>query len=273
MSRILLINDVPSFGKIATAVMNPILSYLNHEVYILPTVIVSNPLSYPEYEMKEMTDYMKGTLKAWQSMKISFDCICTGFLSGVTQFSWIEEVLKNYPESLILVDPIMADHGRLYQGLIEETPTLMKQLGAYADVLLPNFTEAILMTKANVAQNSVSRTEIIAILESLHSDKAKSVVITSVPLEGQWHVCGSDGQNCFFLPYQWIDIHLLGTGDIFSAVVVTSLLEHFSLKQSVLHAMDFISQIMLTEKKSGKNSKHIQIEKYLSLLQNKKQVY
>ena len=49
--HILLINDMAGYGKVATAAMLPILSYLGHPVYNLPTALVSNTLDYGKFKI------------------------------------------------------------------------------------------------------------------------------------------------------------------------------------------------------------------------------
>ena len=58
--QILLINDIAGYGKVATAAMLPILSYMGHPVYNLPTALVSNTLDYGKFNILDTTDYIKG---------------------------------------------------------------------------------------------------------------------------------------------------------------------------------------------------------------------
>lgn len=76
--QILLINDVCGYGKVATAAMLPILSYMGMPVHNLPTAIVSNTLDYGKFNLLDTTDYIKGVFPVWKELGFHFDAIATG---------------------------------------------------------------------------------------------------------------------------------------------------------------------------------------------------
>src|SRR3712207_3442782 len=67
--KILLINDMPGYGKVALAAMTPILSTMGHSLYNLPTALVSNTLDYGKFEIMDTTEYMEKSLKIWEDRK------------------------------------------------------------------------------------------------------------------------------------------------------------------------------------------------------------
>ena len=83
--KILLINDIPGYGKVALAAMMPILAHMKYDVYNLPTAVVSNTLDYGKFDILETTEYMKKTLKVWEELGFSFDAITTGFIVSQEQ--------------------------------------------------------------------------------------------------------------------------------------------------------------------------------------------
>ena len=78
MKNILLINDFAGVGKIAMSSMIPTLSKLGISSSYLPTALVSNTLSYGEFEILDTTSYMKNTIKCWDKLGFNFDAIATG---------------------------------------------------------------------------------------------------------------------------------------------------------------------------------------------------
>lgn len=80
--NILIINDMPGYGKVALAAMLPILSNFGHSVYNLPTALVSNTLDYGKFTILDTTEYMKKSISVWKDLGFSFDCITTGFLAS-----------------------------------------------------------------------------------------------------------------------------------------------------------------------------------------------
>ena len=73
--NILIINDMPGYGKVALAAMLPILSHMGHNIYNLPTALVSNTLDYGKFTILDTTDYMKKSIAVWKELGFSFDCI------------------------------------------------------------------------------------------------------------------------------------------------------------------------------------------------------
>lgn len=143
--QVLLINDLPGYGKVALAAMVPLLSRMGHYTFQLPTAVVSNTLDYGKFRIQDLTDFMKDTLKVWDELGFDPDCICTGFVLSIEQV----EVIRSYLEErtpdkkrLVVVDPIMGDGGHLYNGIGPDRVDAMRQLVRLADVMVPNMTEA-----------------------------------------------------------------------------------------------------------------------------------
>ena len=92
-TRILLVNDMAGYGKVALSVMIPVLSHLKFETFNLPTALVSNTLDYGQFDIWDTTEYMENTLLVWKKLMFSFDAICTGFIVSEKQSCLIYEYL------------------------------------------------------------------------------------------------------------------------------------------------------------------------------------
>ena len=66
--KLLLINDMAGYGKVALSAMIPVLSHMKYEVFNLPTAIVSNTLDYGKFNIQDTTEYIKGTLSVWKEL-------------------------------------------------------------------------------------------------------------------------------------------------------------------------------------------------------------
>ena len=180
--NILLINDLPGYGKVALSAMLPILSKMGYSLYNLPTALVSNTLDYGKFEILDTTSYMENTIKVWNELEFQFDCISTGFILSSKQVDIITNYIKsqNNPNLLVVVDPIMGDDGKLYNGITQETVSHMKELSSYADILIPNYTEAAFIADLFTDKPSLTKTEVNILIDKLISQGSKSVVITSI---------------------------------------------------------------------------------------------
>ena len=270
--NILLINDLPGYGKVALATMLPILSHMGHSVYNLPTALVSNTLDYGEFEIMDTAAYMEKTVEIWEHLSFSFDCIATGFIVSQAQVRLITDFVHRQKEKnpglLLVVDPIMGDNGALYNGVGPETVSLMRELIGLADVIVPNFTEAAFLTNKYVGQKSLTKPEISALLDTLSTVVPGATVITSLNEAGtdRHLVCGQIGRETFSIPYEEIPVRFPGTGDIFSAVLTGKLLDGLSLPEAVKAAMEAVEVLIQANAGNEDKYKGIPIEECLPLL-------
>ena len=281
MKRILLINDVVGYSHVGMVAMLPILTYLGHPTYNLPTALVSNTLDYGSFNVMETTDYMRGTLPVWKKLGFHFDAVCTGLMFSEEQALLVSDYCRqlSHEGTTIFVDPIMGDAGRLYNGITERQVQLMRSMVAVADLTFPNYTEACYLTGMPFRKEGMSWDEACAMLDGIASIGAKAAVITSANVEGQSCVIGrrSDSplagfpQNneegrYFRLDYEEIPVLFHGTGDIFSAVLIGHLMNGQTMKNSTQTAMNVVSNLIEHNKDLPDKCLGIPIEQCLDLL-------
>lgn len=270
--NVLIINDMPGYGKVALAAMLPVLSHMGHSVYNLPTALVSNTLDYGKFTILDTTEYMKGAIEVWKQLGFQFDCITTGFLAGAEQVDIIRRFIDSQKKEglLVMTDPIMGDDGALYNGVTPETVDNMRRLIGVADVIVPNVTEAQFLTGLYEGAPSLSAEQARQVVDGLRAFGPRSVIVTSgVAAESGEHVVwGYDhAQDEYFtIPYRFIRVHFPGTGDMFSAVLLGELLKAKQLHPAVKRAMDVLEKLIFLEQDELEKNKGIRIEKYLDVL-------
>jgi len=270
--NILIINDMPGYGKVALAAMLPILSHLGHSVYNLPTALVSNTLDYGVFTILDTTDYMVKAIEAWKKLGFQFDCITTGFLASAQQVGIIREFIESQRKDglLVMTDPIMGDDGSLYNGVTPETIDNMRGLLGVADVIVPNVTEATFLAGMYEGKERLTRDEARQVVDALRAFGPRSVIITSgVEDESGSHVVwgyNHKEDRYFTIPYRFIKVHFPGTGDMFSAVLVGELLKGRDLYSAVQYSMDVLEKLIFLEQDEIEKNKGIRIEKYLDVL-------
>ena len=126
-NNILIISDMCGYGKVSAAVQMPILSYMGHDVYNLPTMLISNTFPYGKYAILESTSYIKEALQKWNELGIHFDAITTGFMVSEHQAQIVAAYCRQQAEkgTDIFVDPVMGDYGRLYGGANEDRKSVV----------------------------------------------------------------------------------------------------------------------------------------------------
>lgn len=269
MSKVLLINDLAGYGKVALSAMIPVLSHLQYEVCSLPTALVSNTLDYGKFDILETTDYMKNTLAVWDQLGFTFDAVSTGFILSQPQTELVRDFCRGQKAkgTLIFTDPIMGDEGKLYNGVGEETVALMRELIATADYIVPNYTEAAYLASAPYSREGCTRQELYDLALALHQQGAGAVLITSArmlvdggnPIQC---VAGYDAATdaCFILPYEELPVRFPGTGDIFSAVFMGHILHGEPLKKAAQAAMRTVSNMLAKNAANQDKYKGIPIE-------------
>lgn len=246
MKKICCVNDMPGVGKIALAAMLPILTAQGFDVACLPTALVSNRLDLGKFDILDTSDYMERCVDVWQELGIQFDCISTGFMVNPKQIQVVEKLIHNQTAAdlLVVVDPIMADKGKLYNGMGHSNVEIMRKLSGYADILIPNYTEACFLTDCFFEEHSLTSAQAQELLKKCRTLGAKSVVITSAFVNGKHCVIGYDHKRneTFEIEFDWINVRFLGTGDIFSAVLIADVLNGGTLHSAAAHAMQAVRE-------------------------------
>ena len=279
--RIVLFNDLPGYGKVALAAMVPLFSRMGHFPYQVPTAVVSNTLDFGKFRIQDMTDYMRDTIKVWDELGFDPDCICTGFVLSEEQVELIGDYIRSRKPRidkiqnvnngrLVMVDPIMADGGKLYNGIGMERVAAMRKLVSYSDVMVPNMTEAGFLTGICPGRERASAAELRELVDGLHKLSGKSVVITSAQdSETDEHlVCGYDHKSgqYFRVPFTFLPVRVAGSGDIFSTVMTGKLLNGESLEAAVQEAVRVLTALIRENQSHLDEYKGILIERYWELL-------
>ena len=273
--NILIINDMPGYGKVALAAMLPILSNLGHSVYNLPTALVSNTLDYGKFTILGHHRIYEEVHRRVEGAGLLLSTASPpGFLASAEQVDIIRDFIDSQRKEdlLVMTDPIMADDGKLYNGVTEETVENMRRLIGVADVIVPNLTEAHLPHRAGTwGRRALTRHQAREVVDALLAFGPRSVVITSGAGGGDRQPRGvglqpQTGARTSPSPIEFIKVHFPGTGDVFSAVLVGELLAGTGLEQAARKAMDTVERLVCLDRNEVEKNKGIRIERFLKEL-------
>ena len=270
--NILIIGDMPGYGKMGLAGMLPILSNMGHSVYNLPTALVSNNFDYGKFSVLDTTAYMREAIQVWWELGFQFDCVTTGFLASADQVDLLRGFIDSQRKEgfLVVTDPIMGDGGKLYNGSTRDTVDNMRRFLGVSDVIVPNLTEGEFLTGLFEGEEALTGEQARQVLDGLLACGPKSVVVTSGREQetGRHVVWGFDGGTgeYFTVPYRFIKAHFPGTGDILTSLLTGQLLDGRSLPQAVQKAVDLLERLIFMERDVAERNNGIRIEKYLSVL-------
>lgn len=268
--QILLINDLPGYGKVALAAMMPVLTHMGHNLYNLPTALVSNTLDYGKFDILDTTEHMRNSIAVWKELGFTFDAISTGFIVSEEQAKLVADFCQEQADkgTPIFVDPIMGDNGSLYNGVTAQTIAHMRKLVRFADCIVPNYTEAAYIANSPYEKDGQSGEDAYKLVDELRDIGAKSVIITSAKIDGKDAVVGYDHvrQEYFTIGFEALPVSFPGTGDIFSAILLGKVLDGQNLKHSTAEAMRIVKEMIAMNQGNEDKFKGIPIETYLDVI-------
>lgn len=240
--RILTIQDISCFGKCSLTVALPILSACGHETCILPSAVLSTHTGgFSKPTFRDLTEDLPAIRQHWQKEQISFDAIYTGYLGSIQQIEYVSQFIRTMvrPDGITVVDPAMADHGVLYAGFDQAYAQAMGTLCRQADVVLPNLTEACMLTGCEYRE-IYDEAYISDVVAKLHSLGIPCVVLTGVSYrQGETGVLISSQKRMHYYRHPRISQSYHGTGDIFASAFVGSWMQGKSMEDAAAIAADF----------------------------------
>ncbi len=220
--RILTIQDISCVGQCSMTVALPILSACGLETAILPSAVLSTHTGgFSGYTVRDLTEDFPAIREHWERESIVFNAAVTGYLGSIRQIDYVADIFRSRvaPGGRIVVDPAMADNGKLYPGFDEAYAAAMGRLCSMADVIVPNITEACLLTGMPYVE-SYDEGYVAALLEKLSLLGAKYVVLTGVSYtEDTTGVVVWDGETRRYYSHRKITKSYHGTGDIYTAAL------------------------------------------------------
>ena len=156
MKKVAAINDLSGIGKCSLTVAIPILSALKVQCCPFPTAILSSQTGFSQYTFLDLTDEMEKYSSVWKNLGLEIDTIFSGFLGSIHQIDIVSNFIKENPNSMVIVDPVLGDDGVLYPIFDKNTCEKMKDLVKLSDLITPNLTEACLLTNVEYKNNFIS---------------------------------------------------------------------------------------------------------------------
>ena len=241
--RILTIQDISCIGQCSMTVALPILSACGQETVILPSAVLSSHTGgFSKPAIQDLTDHLPAVCAHWKQEGIRFDGVYTGYLGSIRQIDWVANLLEEMiePGGKIIVDPAMADHGKLYAGFDEAYAQAMCTLSQKADVVLPNITEACMLTGTEY-QESYDEAYIRALVNKLHCQGIPRDILTGVGYHpDQTGVLISVQGQTHYYSHPRLPRPYHGTGDIYASVFVGAWMGGRTIYEAAQIAADFV---------------------------------
>ena len=225
--RILTIQDISCFGQCSLTVALPILSACGVETVILPSAVLSTHTGgFTGFTFRDLSDDIPKIQEHWMKEGIDFDAIYTGYLGSEKQIDMVTSIFNTLsrPNCIKIVDPAMADNGKLYYGFDEAYASAMTRLCKEADIVVPNITEACFMTGLEYKEK-YDEAYVDAVLKALENDGMPNVVLTGISYNDEiTGVIVKIGNKTEYYTHRKMPVGSHGTGDIFASAFSGALL-------------------------------------------------
>ena len=240
--RILTVQDISCVGQCSLTVALPIISACGIETCILPSAVLSTHTGgFTGFTFCDLTDEMPKILEHWQKEGIRFDALYTGYLGSSRQIGYVLDIADTVLSegAPLIVDPAMADNGKLYYGFDEAFVESMKQLVARADITLPNVTEASFLTGMDYRE-TYDEAYVDELIRRLTALGAKKVVMTGIGYtpEETGVTVYADGVTRHY-SHKKFEKGCHGTGDIYASAFTGAVMRGKALYDAAVIAADY----------------------------------
>lgn len=238
------VNDFSSFGRCSLAVTIPILSAMKVQCCPVPTAIFTNHTGYPSFSWTDYTDHMDDYIREWKKIGLRFDAVQTGFLGSKAQIDFVFRFLDAFRDegTIVAIDPVMGDYGRLYSTYSRELAESMRRFLAVADILTPNLTEACVLAGTEY-DPGISDSGLEHLARSLSEPNGAKVAITGLQRNGDIvNFVYEHGKAPHLHAEPKIGEDRSGTGDVFSSVILGDAVNGVPFYESVVKAGSFVAR-------------------------------
>lgn len=269
------INDLSGFGKCSLTAAIPVLSVMGIQPCPMPTAILTNQSGFKNYQSVDFTENMDSYIDYWHLNNAEFDGIYSGYITNEKQIDIIGKFIDTFRKSntAVVVDPVMADHGVIYNAYSTAMCRDMRNLAAKADYITPNMTELCILTDNNYNEvASLKDDSLFAKIETMAMQLVKrnnqTVIVTGVVGNGKIHNCIFEQSGADFVKSELFNGSFSGTGDLFASAFTGGILNGLSVKASVSKASLFLEKaISDTIIQQNIDPNHgVEFEKNLSML-------
>ena len=250
--RVLTIQDISCVGQCSLTVALPIISACGLETCVLPSAVLStHTAGFSGYTFRDLTEDMPAIKEHWKKENISFDAIYTGYLGSTEQIAHVAAIFDecSKADTVKIMDPAMADNGRLYPGFDEAFVDAMKTLCGKADYVLPNITEACFLTGLEY-KTAYDRAYIDALIDGLTALGCKNIVLTGVSYrEGKTGIVVYENGQYTYYEHNLLPNSCHGTGDVYASAFTGAFVRgHSAYKAAVIAANYTVNCINATAK-------------------------
>lgn len=242
--RVAAIHDISGIGKCSLTAAIPVISAAGIECAVMPTAVLSTHTGdITGFTYRDLTADLVPFAEHWKSLGVKFDGIYSGYLGSIEQIDIVCSFIESFKgeNTVVIVDPAMADGGKMYTTFDDAFAKEMILLCEKADIIVPNITEAVFLLGEEYVKPPYSRDYIEDILVRLTELGPAMVVLTGVAFNDDeigCAVCCKGSKPVYKFSKHYSGTYY-GTGDLFASALTGAYLRGKSIFESAEIALDF----------------------------------
>lgn len=243
--RVAAIHDVSGIGKCSLTAAIPVISAAGIEAAVMPTAVLSTHTgNISGFTYRDLTSDLVPFMEHWKSLGVEFDGIYSGFLGSTEQVDIVCGFIDKFKtdNTVVIVDPAMADGGRMYTTFDASFAKEMTLLCKKADIIVPNITEAAFLLDEEYREPPHTKEYIDGLVKRLSELGPSMVVLTGVSFEDDDIGCAvycRETKETFYCFSEKYDGIYYGTGDIFASALTAAYLRGKDIRESAQIALEF----------------------------------
>lgn len=260
--RICAVHDISCIGRCSLTAAVPIISAAGIEANIIPTAVLSTQTGgFEGYTYRDLTEDIVPVAEHWKTLGVEFDAFYTGFLGSIEQISIVSSVIDRLKtrNTAVIVDPVMADNGKLYPVFDSHFPAEMKKLCRKADLIIPNMTEAMLMLGESYKEGPYTREYIASLMKRLTYIGPSNIVLTGVFFDDSTMgavTYDRERNEICYCGEERIKGSFHGTGDIFASALTAGLMKGLRISDAAALAVSFVVESIKRTVKAGTDPRY-----------------
>lgn len=245
------IHDLSGVGKCSLTVALPVLSACGVETACMPTAVLSTHTGgFQGFTYRDLTEDVLPMARHWESAGCGFSALYSGFLGSAEQTGHVAEIFRMFKRegTLVFVDPVLGDGGKLYTTITPALAAGMKDLCRSADVIAPNLTEACSLLGIPYMDGELEQGRVESMVKALCGIGPRMAILTGVKAgtrQGAACYDSATGRLEFWFKEE-IPGAYHGTGDLFSSILLGALLNGMDLSAACRTAVEFTHKVIET---------------------------
>lgn len=272
-NKVITIQDFSSLGQCSITAALPIISAMGIETIALPVALLSaqtnccNDYTYVDLQKNLLPAAMQ--LKNWG---LEFDYIYTGYLGKSAIVKDTIKLCQLTKPSRLIVDPAMAEHGKLYDGITDDYVDAISELCKLSDLALPNVSEACMMADEKYSE-ILSIDQIKLVAQKLFDKKIKNFVITGIKTFDGMKLAYCQNGDVKFYDLKEIPGQFFGSGDVFASTLVGGLASGLNVDKAIRLAVAFTEKAIEITSKDKSHNYGLKFEKAIPFLVEQIQIH